>query len=424
MSLARLVVTAVRVEGQTKAEVARNYGVSPRWVYELVRRFDAEGGAGLEPRSRRPHRSSRRTAEELENEIVELRKGLLDQGLDAGAHTIAYHLSRRHGEAAVPSPATIWRILSRRGFVISQPQKRPQSSFVRFEASMPNERWQADLTHWKLAGGAGVEILNVIDDHSRFLLASVAREVFKAGDVVAAFHGAGAAHGFRRRCSPTMGRCSRRHHATAAARWRPSWIGWGSASPTPVRTILRPAARSRVPPDPQALAPQAGAGPDGRRAAGRSGPVPGVLRRRAAAPSDRTAHPRAGVQCATEGGSGLARVHGASALPGTARQDRQHRCDHAASRLTAAPHRAGPGSDRDAGPRTGRRPSRSCAERGWRADPGAHARSGPRLPAARAEVRWKDLPRHVGTMSRDITWGDRGDSNPQPPGPQPGALTD
>jgi transposase InsO family protein len=196
MSLARLVVTAVRVEGQTKAEVARNYGVSPRWVYELVRRFDAEGDAGLEPRSRRPHRSPRRTAEEFENEIVELRKGLLDQGLDAGAHTIAYHLSRRHGEAAVPSPATIWRILSRRGFVIPQPQKRPKSSFVRFEASMPNERWQADLTHWKLAGGADVEILNVIDDHSRFLLASVAREVFKAGDVVAAFHGAGAAHGF------------------------------------------------------------------------------------------------------------------------------------------------------------------------------------------------------------------------------------
>jgi hypothetical protein len=31
MSLARLVVTAVRLEGRTKAEVARDYGVSPRW---------------------------------------------------------------------------------------------------------------------------------------------------------------------------------------------------------------------------------------------------------------------------------------------------------------------------------------------------------------------------------------------------------
>lgn len=61
---------------------------------------------------------------------------------------------------------------------------------------MPNERWQADITHWKIAGGTEVEILNVIDDHSRFLLASDARAVFKAADVVATFHEAGAAHGF------------------------------------------------------------------------------------------------------------------------------------------------------------------------------------------------------------------------------------
>lgn len=196
MSLARLVVTAVRLEGRTKAEVSRDYGVSPRWVYELVRRFDAEGEVGLEPRSRRPHRSPRRTSEALEEEIVALRKELLDQGLDAGAHTIAYHLSRRHPDAAVPSVATIWRILSRRGFVTPQPQKRPRSSFVRFCAEMPNERWQADITHWKIAGGAEVEVLNVIDDHSRFLVGSDARAVFKAADVVATFHGAGAAHGF------------------------------------------------------------------------------------------------------------------------------------------------------------------------------------------------------------------------------------
>ncbi|MDP9299688.1 MAG: helix-turn-helix domain-containing protein, partial [Actinomycetota bacterium] len=43
MSLARLVVTAVTLEGRTKSEVARDYGVSRRWVHELVRRFEAEG---------------------------------------------------------------------------------------------------------------------------------------------------------------------------------------------------------------------------------------------------------------------------------------------------------------------------------------------------------------------------------------------
>jgi transposase len=113
MSLARLVVTAVRVEGRSKSEVARDYRVSRRWVQELVKRFDAEGEAGLAPRSRRPHTSPQRTPEALADEIVELRKALADQGLDVGAHTIAYHLTQRHGSA--PAPATIWRILSRRG---------------------------------------------------------------------------------------------------------------------------------------------------------------------------------------------------------------------------------------------------------------------------------------------------------------------
>jgi len=194
MSLARLVVTAVRIEGRTKAEVSRDYGVSARWVYELCRRFDAEGEAGLEPRSRRPRASPGRIPEEIEDEIVELRKELLDQGLDAGAHTIAVHLGRRHG--STPSVATIWRVLSRRGFVTPQSQKRPRSSFIRFEAEMPNERWQADITHVRLADGEEVEILNVLDDHSRLLIASDGLEVFKAADVVASFHEAASAHGF------------------------------------------------------------------------------------------------------------------------------------------------------------------------------------------------------------------------------------
>jgi transposase InsO family protein len=194
MSLARLVVMSVKVEGRPKAAVARDYRVSRRWVQELVRRFETEGEAGLEPRSRRPRASPSRTPAAIEDEIVVLRKALADQGLDAGAHTIAYHLRELHGTS--PSPATIWRILSRRGFVSPQPQKRPRSSFIRFEADLPNERWQADVTHWQLAGGRGVEILNVIDDHSRLLVASQARWVVRALDVVQTFHEAAGTHGF------------------------------------------------------------------------------------------------------------------------------------------------------------------------------------------------------------------------------------
>ena len=191
--MARLVVTAVLVEGRSRSEVARDYGVSRRWVITLVQRFLAEGEAGLEPRSRRPRRSPHRVVSAVEDEIVALRKELDEAGHDGGAQTVAFHLERRHGQA--PAVSTIWRVLSRRGFVVPQPHKRPKSSYVRFEADQPNERWQLDVTHWALADGTGVEILNQVDDHSRLLVGSDARRVFKAADVVDCFRKATARHG-------------------------------------------------------------------------------------------------------------------------------------------------------------------------------------------------------------------------------------
>ena len=193
MSMARVVITAVVLEGRPKSAVARDYGVSRRWVQILVARYLAEGEAAFEPRSRRPHASPRRTSQAAEDAIVALRKELAGAGLDAGAETIAWHLRARAG--AAPSAATIWRILSRRGLVTPQPHKRPRSSWHRFTADLPNELWQADITHWPLAGGGDAEILNILDDHSRLLAGCTARAVFKAGDIVADVHLAMARHG-------------------------------------------------------------------------------------------------------------------------------------------------------------------------------------------------------------------------------------
>jgi transposase InsO family protein len=193
MSLARLVVTAVYLEGRSKSEVAREYRVSRRWVQKLTARYEAEGEAAFEPRSRRPRSSPHQIGQELEEEIVALRKTLAEEGLDAGAATIAFHLAARHGRS--PAVSTIWRVLTRRGFITPQPRKRPRASYTRFQADQPNERWQLDITHWQLAGGTPAEILNIIDDHSRLLTASQARPTFKAADVVTVFRQAASQHG-------------------------------------------------------------------------------------------------------------------------------------------------------------------------------------------------------------------------------------
>jgi transposase InsO family protein len=194
MSMARVVITAVVLEGRSKSEVARDYGVSRVWVQRLVKRYLAEGETAFEPRSRRPHHNPRRVVDEqLEDRIVELRKQLTEAGLDAGAETIGWHL-RQRGQRC-PSVATIWRTLSRRGFVTPQPHKRPRSSWHRFEADLPNECWQADITHWPLADGSEAEILNILDDHSRLLIGATARPVFTAGDVVTDLAAAMSIHG-------------------------------------------------------------------------------------------------------------------------------------------------------------------------------------------------------------------------------------
>jgi transposase InsO family protein len=181
MSLARLVITAVVVEGRSHSGVARDYGISRVWVQKLVHRYQREGPAAFEPRSRRPHSNPRAVDLEVEDQIVRLRKTLTRKGVDAGAETIAAHLQA--AGVSPPAVSTIWRILVRRGFVTTQPQKRPRSSWRRFAADQPNERWQTDITHWRLVDRTEVEILNILDDHSRVCIASIARRVFTGTQV-------------------------------------------------------------------------------------------------------------------------------------------------------------------------------------------------------------------------------------------------
>jgi transposase len=128
MSLAELVITSVLVEGRSKSEVARDYGISRFWVQQLVHRYEAEGTAAFVPRSRRPHGNSCAVPPDIEDRIVRLRKELSKQGLDAGAETIRVHLQRDPATTRLPSTSTIWRILTRRGFVTAQPRKRPKGT--------------------------------------------------------------------------------------------------------------------------------------------------------------------------------------------------------------------------------------------------------------------------------------------------------
>jgi transposase InsO family protein len=150
--------------------VCAQAGVSRKTFYKWVARYRSEGMDGLAERSRRPHRSPTRVPPGIEDQVVRLRKELIDAGLDHGATTIQWHLGRS-GLDSVPSVAGVHRILVRRGLVEPQPRKRPKSSWRRFEAAAPNECWQIDAMDWVTARGVA-RVFNVIDDHSRVAIRS------------------------------------------------------------------------------------------------------------------------------------------------------------------------------------------------------------------------------------------------------------
>ena len=194
MDLGRFLVEAVVLGGAKPSELIRTHPISESWLFRLLDRYRAGGPEALEPRSRRPKSSPNQTSPEIRRGIVELRRELVDAGLDAGAQTICHHLRLRFGTA--PSRVTVWRILKAEGLVTPQPHKRPKSSWIRFQAELPNEMWQADSTHWRLADSSDIEILNLLDDHSRFCLASVALRTVKATDVLETFYLAAEAYGY------------------------------------------------------------------------------------------------------------------------------------------------------------------------------------------------------------------------------------
>jgi transposase InsO family protein len=193
MSKARVIVLSVTVQGMSKSEAARQFGVSRRWVHTLVTRYESGGLDALEPRSRRPHNNPATTSEVVRSRIVQLRQQLTADGLDAGPVTIAWHLERDH--LPVPAVSTIRRIICGAVQITPEPKKRPKSSYVRFAADQPNETWQSDFTHWPLADGTDVEILNWLDDHSRLLLSCTAHPRVTGPDVVTTFTAAIKRHG-------------------------------------------------------------------------------------------------------------------------------------------------------------------------------------------------------------------------------------
>ena len=160
---ARFVVAAA---GGTQgfSSLCAEFGISRPTGYLWLQRYQELGIRGIAERSRKPHRSPRRTADNLEQRVVELRLRYPDWG----ARKLSVLLAR---EGIFLPRNTIHRILWRHDLILEDDQH--PAALQRFARKQPNELWQMDFKgpkRWPQPVGP----LSVLDDHSRYLIALAA----------------------------------------------------------------------------------------------------------------------------------------------------------------------------------------------------------------------------------------------------------
>jgi putative transposase len=148
------------------------HGISRKSFYELRKRARADGPAAvLEPRSRRPRTSPSTLTEQVKAQAVQVRAALEASGLDHGPISV-HEKMHAMGMTPVPSTASLARIFREAGVARLEPKKKPRSAWRRFVYPAPNACWQLDATEYVLTGGRKCVIFQLIDDHSRYALAS------------------------------------------------------------------------------------------------------------------------------------------------------------------------------------------------------------------------------------------------------------
>lgn len=177
------------------ARFCRQHGISRSRFYEL-RALARERGAfdavaPVVPARLRPDLATPSAVEAL---AVRLRKELAQDGWDAGPISVRQAMIRA-GLTDPPAPSTLARIFTRHGMVTPAPRKRPRSSWRRFTFALVHECWQLDATEVDLADGATGVVFQLMDDHSRFIVASLAAHAEVSSAAVQVFAAAVAAVG-------------------------------------------------------------------------------------------------------------------------------------------------------------------------------------------------------------------------------------
>ncbi len=175
------------------------HGITRKSFYELRKRAKTDGPAAvLEPKTRRPKSSPSKLSDEVKERAVAVRAALEASGLDHGPISV-HDKMHAMGLGQVPSVASLARIFREAGVARLEPKKKPRSAWRRFVYPAPNACWQLDATEYVLSGGRKCVIFQLIDDHSRYAVASHVAFGETAKDAIILVDKAIAAHGVPQR---------------------------------------------------------------------------------------------------------------------------------------------------------------------------------------------------------------------------------
>ena len=160
-------------EERSISELSQRYGLSRKTIHSWKRRYEQEGLKGLEPKSRRPHRSPREAiSRQWKEEVVALKR----RRRRWGAKKLVAELKRRHADKAVVSERTIGRLLRAAGLTHDRRRRsRKNGPLIQWPnrpiASASNLVWAIDFKgDFFLQDGTRVYPLSLEDLYSRFLL--------------------------------------------------------------------------------------------------------------------------------------------------------------------------------------------------------------------------------------------------------------
>jgi transposase InsO family protein len=192
----RLRFVAKLLDGESMAEVCREFGISRNTGYKIFARYRDHGAEALCDRSRRPVRYANQLPAQIERLIVTLKRDKPHWG----ARKIRELLVRRlDGDLRIPAKSTIHAVLHRHGLVRALRRPRARARGTPLSAgTAPNDLWCADFKgEFKLGNGRYCYPLTVSDYASRYLLLCEALESVREDTAITAFE-----HLFRERGLP------------------------------------------------------------------------------------------------------------------------------------------------------------------------------------------------------------------------------